>query len=423
MNLKGTLFAFFVLTQMQSGVCQFKNIVLEETVVEDDGRCLPSVAVNPRRPENIVAVGSQGNIFFTKDWGKTWSRSNAGEGGNAGNPAVISDDKGNYFYFHLSDPSTTANGSDSGKTNRVLIHTSSDGGATWSAGETMALNNSANQFNQWATTDSRGALYVTWTQLDKVGDACQSTVWFSMSKNGKKWSDPVTISQQPGNCTLPGALPAVTYDGKVLIAWSDPEKILLDRSFNGGEWWLSNDIVVEPLRGGADLKIPGHGNCNGMPVLMTDISKGQLRGSLYMVWADQRNGEGDTDIWFTRSHNFGDNWASPMRVNDDGKGKHQYLPWMAVDGTTGYIYVAYYDRRDHDDNQTDVYLAYSTDGGASFKNRRISETPFTPEEGQASAPHLTLSAQKGVIVPVWTRTDAGKTSVWTAVIRHEELSK
>ncbi|MDQ2656541.1 MAG: glycoside hydrolase [Bacteroidota bacterium] len=430
MSLKGTLMALMILTQVQPGVCQFRNVMLDETEVAKGGLCQPVIAVNPRRPENIVADATPDNIYVTKDGGTTWNKVKASSPlGIAGEPAIITDDKGNFFYFHLSEAASGGD-ADAVTTSRVVIQTSGDGGVTWSAGEAMTFSTPANQHNPWATIDSRGNLYVTWTKVDKTGEldsACQSNVLFSMSKNGKKWTDPVVITQQPGDCregesSVGGAVPIVTFDGKVLISWSSQGKIFLDRSFNGGEWWLSNDIVVESQKGD-NVKIPGYIKCSKMPVLMTDLSKGSLRGSLYMVWADQRNGENDTDVWFTRSHNYGDNWATPMRVNNDAAGKHQYLPWMAIDGATGFIYIIYYDRRNHDDNNTDVYLAYSTNGGASFTNKLISETPFTPVEGEMSAARISISAQKGVIAPIWTRMDGGKTSVWTAVIRHEELEK
>ncbi|HYE76096.1 MAG TPA: sialidase family protein, partial [Blastocatellia bacterium] len=104
-------------------------------------------------------------------------------------------------------------------------------------------------------------------------------------------------------------------------------------------------------------------------------------------------------------------------------GKHQYLPWMAVDQVTGYIYVVYYDRRSHDDNQTDVYLAYSVDSGNSFKEVKISETAFVPTEEGFFGDYTNISAHNGTIVPIWARMDDGKTSVMSAVISHDELVK
>ena len=409
---------------------QFKNIKLDEQDGSGNLVCEPSIAINPKYPTNIVAGSVLDNVYYTKDAGKTWKKSKlSSPHGVYGDPALIADGKGNFYYFHLSDPTGGTGGYDSEKLDRIVVQKSEDGGETWSAGESIGLNHPKDQDKEWATTDSKGNIYVSWTQFDKYGDAdpaCQSNILFSMSKNGKKWTEPKVISQIPGNCidndsTAEGAVPAVTFDGKVFIAWANQGKIFLDRSFNGGEMWLNNDILVAEQVGGWDLKIPGHDRCNGMPVLIADNSKSPYRGSLYIIWADQRNGENDTDIWLSRSHNYGDNWSTPTRVNNDGKGKHQYLPWMSVDQATGYVYVVYYDRREHDDNMTDVYLAYSTDGGAKFKNVKISESPFLPQEDRFFGDYNNISAHKGLVAPVWTRMDDGKTSVWTAVIRQEEL--
>jgi hypothetical protein len=112
-----------------------------------------------------------------------------------------------------------------------------------------------------------------------------------------------------------------------------------------------------------------------------------------------------------------------VRLNKDDKGKHQFLPWMAVDQVTGYIYIVYYDRRAYDDLQTDVYLAYSIDGGSSFKEVKISETPFIPSDNKFFGDYTNISAHNGIITPIWTRMDNGRTSVYTAVIKQEDLIK
>lgn len=428
MRLKGTLILVVCLFCAGPLKSQYKNILLDEQAAAGASVGEPTIAVNPRYPNNIVAGSIPDNVYYTRDAGKTWQKSRlSSPWGVQGDVTLIADPKGNYYYFHLSDQGAGEEGS--GKFDRIVLQRSEDGGATWRTGEYIGFDGPKVQRRQRATTDARGNLYVGWTQLDKPGTSeCEARVLFSMSKNGKKWSDPFTISQRAGDCrdgdhTPAGAVPAVSYDGKVFVAWAQEEKIYIDRSFNGGELWLSNDILVAEQPGGWDLNVPGHDRCNGLPVLMSDNSKTPYRGSLYLVYADQRNGQDDTDIWFTRSHNFGDNWALPLRVNDDEKGKHQYLPAMAVDQATGYIYIVYYDRRGYDDLQTDVYLAYSTDGGTSFKNVKISENPFTPQEDNSFGDYISISAHEGVVTPIWTRMDDGRTSVWTAVIRHEELSK
>lgn len=431
MKLKGTLVLFFVLMAAR-GVGQFRNILLDEQRGTSPGACDPTVAINPRYPNNIIAGSHPDNVYFTKDAGKTWTKKKMTSAfGISGDPAVVVDDKGTFFYLHISDPTSGQGGEETGRFDRIQIHKSADGGDTWTEGESVGFNPPKEQNRQRAAIDSRGNLFVAWTQFDKDGDLepeCKTNVLLSMSKNGKKWTEPAIISQNSGDCaddenTPAGAFPAVSVDGKVFVAWANMEKILLDRSFNGGEWWLSNDIAVGEQKGGWNLKIPGHNSSNGMPVLMSDHSKTQYRGSLYVVWADQRNGEKDTDIWFSRSHNFGDNWSLPTRVNNDARGKHQYMPSMAVDAATGYVYILYYDRRDHDDSRTDVYLAYSNDGGATFKNVKISEHPFVPQEEGFFGDSISVAAHKGTIVPIWTRMDNGKTSVWTAVISQQDLVK
>lgn len=431
MNLKGTLTLILICFVASTGICQFRNVMLDQQDDAQRGICEPAIAINSRYPNNIVAGALPDNVYYSKDAGKTWKKGRlALPSGDYGDPVITSDSKGNFYYFHAATRSATG-APDSEKGGGIIFQQSDDGGETWTAGGPMDINQSKDQNTERVTVDTKGNLYLTWAQFDKFGDAgpeCHSNIMFTMSKNSKKWSDPVVISQLPGNCigddnTTQGAWPAATSDGKVFVAWSNGGKIYLDRSFNGGSLWLTNDIQVAEQKGGWDLKIPGHDKCNGMPVLMADNSKSPYRGSLYLVWADQRNGEEDTDIWFTRSHNFGDNWSSPARINDDGKGKHQYMPSMAIDNETGYVYIVYYDRRNYDDQQTDVYLAYSADGGANFRNVRISEKAFTPQEDVIFGDYNNISAHEGIVAPVWTRMDDGKTSVWTAVIQQEELLK
>jgi hypothetical protein len=311
------------------------------------------------------------------------------------------------------------------------VQKSKDNGRTWSNGSYFGHNPPKDQDKPWAAVDrQKNILYATWTQFDKYGSKDpndKSNILFSKSKNGgKSWSKPMQLNQFSGDCadgsnTTEGAVPAVGPNGKLYVAWSWNEKIYFDRSFDGGATWLNNDLVVADQPGGWKFSVPGVNRTNGMPVVACDISGGPFHGTIYVNWADQRNGPDDTDIWISRSRNNGDNWSEPIRVNTDGAGKHQFLTWMAVDQASGALFVVFYDRRDHEGNETDVYLAYSLDGGASFKNVKISEEPFTPEDGTFFGDYNNIDVHKGLITPIWTRMDNGKTSVWTSIIRIEDL--
>ncbi len=427
-NMRACLLSLLLILSVSS-FAQFKNIKLDEQT--DKNRVAePSIAINHKDPNNIVAASILDNIYSTKDGGLTWKKIKVtSPSGVYGDPVLISTDKGTFYYFHLSDP--TGEGWRNEKSlDHIVCHESKDGGETWDEGSIIGSNPPKDQDKPWASLDDKGNLVVTWTQFDKYGDTdpnCQSLILLSTSSNGKKWSKPFQISQIPGDCidedsTAEGAVPAISADGKMFVAWSNQGKIFLDRSFDGGDMWLSNDITVTTQKGGWDLKVPGHDRCNGMPILMINKAKSFL-GSLYLTFSDQRNGEKDTDIWFMRSMNYGDNWTEPMKIGGDSLGRHQYLPWMTVDQTTGFIYMVYYDRRNYEDNQTDVYLAYSNDGGLSFKNVKISETPFTPTDTNFFGDYTNIYAHNGVITPIWARMDEGKTSVWTTVIKQEDLIK
>ena len=196
---------------------------------------------------------------------------------------------------------------------------------------------------------------------------------------------------------------------------------MFDRSFDGGERWLSMDIEIGKQVGGWNFDVPGVTNNVALPQIAVDYSKGPMSGSVFLLWADQR--EGNADVWFIRSYNGGDNWTQPMKIGDDQTKKHQFLPAMAVDQATGHVYIAYYDRKGYDDNQTDVILAYSTDGGATFGTVKVSETSFASDTDKPAGNFISVAAHKGIISPIWTRADNGKTSVYTAVIKQAELIK
>ena len=143
-----------------------------------------------------------------------------------------------------------------------------------------------------------------------------------------------------------------------------------------------------------------------------------------MNWSDQRNG--DTDIFLIYSDDGGQSFAPRVRVNDDpiGNGAHQFFTWMDVDAVTGFVYVLFYDRRAYPpgSTNTDVYLAISEDGGASFTNLGISETPFGPG-AIFFGDYTGISAFAGRVRPLWTRSDSPEDlSIWTALIDREGAS-
>ena len=183
---------------------------------------------------------------------------------------------------------------------------------------------------------------------------------------------------------------------------------------DGGKTWLENDIEVAKQPSGWTIDIEGVGRANGLPFTEVNYAKGKDRGSIYVCWSDTRRG--NHDIWIAKSTDKGTTWGEPVRVNNDKGTAVQFFPAMTIDPKTGFIYVVFYDRREHTDTKTDVYLAVSTDAGKSFDNMRISESPFTPNPNSFFGDYNDISAVDGHIRPIWTRLEDGLLSVWTAII-------
>ena len=412
---------------------QFKNIVLAS---QTEGRyppVEPSIVVNPTNPKNIVTGIVMDRAIYTTDGGMTWNESILQSSyGVAGDPALIADHKGNIYYFHLSGPKDKGREAEEWL-DRISVQKSTNKGETWGPAAFTGLNPPIDNDKPWpAVHPKKDFIAVTWTQFDKYGSADtthHSNIMFSKSTSkGDKWSDPVQINRISGDCldsdfTVEGAVPAISFDDKIYVVWSHGGNIYMDRSFDDGKTWLKNDLEIAKQIGGWDLTIPGLSRCNGFPVAVVDNSGSPFTGSLYVAWADQRNGENDTDIWISRSANRGDNWSAPVKVNQDTKGKHQFLPWLTIDQTNGIIYLVYYDRRNYDDNQTDVYLAWSVDGGNKFSEVKISESPFIPTEEKFLGDYTNISAHKNVIAAVWTRMDDGQTKVIATIINQSDLPK
>ena len=88
---------------------------------------------------------------------------------------------------------------------------------------------------------------------------------------------------------------------------------------------------------------------------------------------------------------------------------------MDIDQTNGNLHFIFYDRRNYLGDQTDVYLAFSDDGGQTFSNRLVSEEPFLPNRTVFFGDYNNISVHNNVVRPIWTRLHDGKLSVWTDI--------
>jgi len=409
---------------------KYKNIKIYESKGEWLGPCEPSIYINHKNPLNIVAGSVLDFVHVSFDGGKTWNTNRMKSTyGVFGDPSIVANKNGQFFYFHLSDPDGT-----NWKSNRILdrmvVQSSLDGGLSWSSGVGINKNSPKQQDKEWATINPvTNEIYLTWTEFDKYGSKSvkdKSRILFSKSSdNGLTWSKPFELSELKGNAlddnrTVEGAVPSVGPNGEIYVAWSYDNNIYFDKSLDDGKTWLSNDILAttQPLGWGFD--IPGLKRANGMPITGVDISAtSKYKGTVYINFADQRNGTDNTDIFIVKSTDGGNTWCKAIKVNQDNTKSHQFFTWMSVDPVTGYLYIVYYDRSKYKDNRTDVVLAVSKDGGNTFMNKTISQKPFIPNPKVFFGDYNNISAYNGIVRPIWTRFENGKLSVWTALINEK----
>ena len=416
------LYLILISLSFADGFAQ-QNIMISDVNFPNE----PSICINPNNTNQLIAGSNLNNVYKSNDAGATWTRNVlTSTYGVWGDPTIICDNNNNFYFFHLSNPPTNGNWID-----RIVCQKTSNLGTNWSTGSFMGLNGSKEQDKQWAIFDTTtNNIYVTWTEFDSYGSTNpvdKSNIRFSKSSDfGATWSTALKINSVDGNCidqsdTVEGAVPTVGPNGELYVSWSGPNGLVFKKSLDQGATWSATETTISAVNRW-DYIIPGLDRCNGLPITACDRSGSVNNGTIYVNWSDQRNGVNDTDIFISNSTNGGISWSTPLKVNNDGVGKHQFLSWMTIDQTTGYIYIVFYDRRNYTDDTTDVYLAHSTNGGATFTNTKISTTSFLPINGPFFGDYTNITAHNGVIRPIWARMDNGGTSVWTALISQNSLS-
>ncbi|MEO6037768.1 MAG: T9SS type A sorting domain-containing protein [Saprospiraceae bacterium] len=387
----------------------------------------PSIAIDPQHPNRLVAGANLNNVYTSVDTGSTWTSGQlTSPFGVWGDPCVGVDTAGAFYFFHLSNPSTGT------WIDRIVCQKSMNQGQLWSGGTFTGLNNQKAQDKHWLAINRKtNDLFITWTEFDSYGSnnaQDSSRILFSKSQDGGgSWSAPLRINKVSGDCvdsdnTVEGAVPTIGPNGEVYVAWAGPQGLLFDRSTDGGLHWLAEDVPVADIPGGWDYAIPGLSRCNGLPITACDLSNGPYHGAIYINWSDQRNGTANADIWLSKSHDGGATWTAPVKVNDDSSGRQQFMSWMAIDQATGWLWFVFYDRRNHAGTNTDVFMAVSKDGGATFQNFKVSASPFLPSANQFFGDYTNLTVHNNIVRPIWTRMDGNATSIWTALVHPDAIS-
>jgi hypothetical protein len=425
-----TIFYFLFSVFSVSSQLKFTNIQLKDAPggMLYHSVCEPAIAIDPNNPDIMAAGSIIDDYYYSTDGGKTWKSSNLkSEFGVWGDPVITFDYSGRVYYFHLADYKKTS------WIDRIVCQSADQVSGKFDNGTFPKPNGTKAQDKHWVVVNpNSNEIYLTWTQFDKYDSKSSndsSVILFSKSSDqGKSWADPIRISYYAGDCldgdnTVEGAVPALGPNGEIYVTWSGPKGLVMQKSLDGGLTWLEKEKEILLHEGGWDFFVPGLQRANGLPVLVSDMSDGPNKGTLYLNWCDQKNGKTDTDVWLSKSTDDGNTWTEPIRVNQDKTKSHQFLTWMTIDQSDGALYFVYYDRRNHKSLQTDVYLSASFDGGVSFHDFKLNNKSFTPSDAEFLGDYLNIAAVDGVIRPIYPRMDDLKMTLWVTLVSKDELIK
>jgi hypothetical protein len=395
------------------------------------GREEPGIAVNPRSPNQVIAVfQGPAEAAYSQDSARSFAASAgtaAPEWRRTGDVSVTFDNQGRAYlcYIAFDLQGTTYYWGHGGGRNGVIVRRSVDGGKTWEPGgaavripplqSNTPFQDMARIFaDNGPQSPNAGHLYVGWIEWQLT----RSIMLFSRSTDGgRTWDPAVRISThaglpRDGNGDVVGFNGTVGPDGTVYTVWHDGAHIAFATSRDGGHSFAASRWIIEtgPPYMGA---IPGLGpifGAMGFPQIGVDPHA----GTLYVTWSDYRNG--DIDVFLSRSADQGRTWTSPLRVNDDPvhDGSDQFFQWMAVDPVTGGVYVQFYDRReDPADRKTKVTLARSTDGGRTFTNYAWTDAAFDGHDVRLGD-YMWLTAYDNRVYGAWAEPVAADSGVAAA---------
>lgn len=366
------------------------------------------LSASPVDPLNLAGGANDyrtGNVkcgyYASLDGGLTWTDGVLPESNYPfqGDPTVAHCADGSVAYVCLSF-------SGAYQPHGLFFYRSTDGGQTWTAPRAVLNRPTGFPFadKEWVQCDRTptspyaNRIYVTWTDFGISG----SPILLRRSADaGATWSANVRVSD---GASCQGSVIAVGPDGDVYVAWDNGPDLGFDRSADGGQSFGTDRIPASVV----DIPADPVFRRNSFPTMDVDRSAGPHRGTIYIAWSDNRNG--DPDVLLVRSEDGGSTWSTPIRVNDDplGNGADQFFPWLAVD-PEGRVVVTYFDRRRFGGQRPyEIWGAISRDGGRSFDtNFLVSDTESDGSLNGFVGDYSGLAATSDRLHALWTDLRAG----------------
>jgi hypothetical protein len=397
-----------------------------------------TVAINPTNPSQAFVAVNPFNAKVSSDGGLTWKKGGSGVGTSCCDNAAAWDDFGNLFLLNLNLEQDQFGNF---VVDEAPLYVSTNGGKKFTKLQVM---NTDPDVDQPTVKAGAGAVWATWNEAGTIM-ASGAAVSGLGSIDPFSRPEPVIGSGGPGlhpSRKLPGRRQpapgsgsgvgqfgdiAIGPDGQVVVAWQTsaspdnpfdcPCEIDVNTDADGlGAGGFGSAVKV------TDTNVAKLDSIAAQPTrtidaeanLQYDRSGGAHDGRLYLVYTDAAGPPGDTgndntDIYIRHSDTNGATWSSAVKVNDDVTNRAQFLPYLAVDNTTGDLIVSWYDARNDPTNHDAIQYwgAFSEDGGATFlPNFQISEGASNGDAGFDPdfefGDYSWVDFTHGLALPVWS---------------------
>jgi hypothetical protein len=389
------------------------------------------ISINKTNPKNLLAsantlLGATGGdilynqgYYFSLNGGKSWSGAdflqNAGETFILGDPATAFAADGNAML-------ATINFDDFDFSYGYLFQLSRNGGNTWTRavqgrGEqyfTFGFDKIMTAADNSKTSRFANNFYAAWTDFN-VGNG---EVLFNRSTDeGITFSSPIILRTKIAGFGQ-GTNVQTGPNGQVYVCWADHSQFIYPyqadglgfaRSNNGGVSFQPYKVVFpyDGIRTFGDDPTFNYTRVADFPAMAVDKSKGAHRGRIYVTYPTKQNHVGKAIIQVRYSDDEGQSWSSPKTVSIS-KGKQNFFPWITVDDATGEVWVVYDSFDELKRYATNVYVAHSSNGGATWENQKVSDVSHITKPinndlfafGYAGD-YIGITAYGGKAYPIW----------------------
>jgi hypothetical protein len=419
--------------------------------------------VNPADSNNILIAAIRSNpdqmglelpIFYTRDFGETWTESTFRPSASGGGDPIFAASADGTIYFSWIELVATGG---SNVNEGILWAQSTNGGEDWSAPDTIAWD--AIEFTgpdgmigtfsdkQWMAVDNstssrRGTLY---------------TVYYVATMDEQQASSGIVVRRKPAGA------PSFLQESVAVTdaTWSEVQFSSIGVDHVGDVhvfFWGTHDAGspqglwhAVSRDGGATFGEPSPVGPIRFPALTAQApdylpqrlgplpqfgvdgnASSPHAGNLYAVWYSndlERSGPGNMGepfhIYFARSIDGGASWSAPQRINDDVRDfrADHFHPSVDV-GPTGAVVVTWYDGRQKANNEeVHYYTSYSLDGGATFEgNVRVSTAATNADANIVGSfgigDYTKCLSTAGYAIPVWVdgRENDGDLNVFAAFV-------